>query len=663
VPRTDALAGLSLGAALTAIAFLTTGVGAVYPDARTTWTEIALILIGAVTAAALVLRGRRGPRWGAASLAAFAALALLTGLSVLWSVQPESSYLEVGRTLAYLAVFGTGIALARVLPHRWAAILGGVALASTVLSGYALLAKVFPATFDPSNPFGRLRVPFDYFNATGLIAALGLPACLWAGARREPSRWLRALAAPALAIQATVVVLSLSRGASLAAVVGLILWFALVPLRLRGAAWLSLGLAGAAVLSAVALSSHGLSANHIPLQQRVHAGHGFGLLVLAVLVLLAAAGSGLGFAAERVQPGPQRRRRIGTVLIVIVALLPVAGVLGLAESSRGLTGEISHLTASLTSTDSGARNSPNRLIELGNSRGRYWKEGLTVGSHFLLAGAGAMGYETALERYFADYHAVPQAHSYVVQTFADFGLIGIAVMLGLLISWAVAALRPLRGPAGAERSALLTLASVVVIFGVHSTIDWTWFIPGTAVPALLCAGWLAGRGPRSADAATSGRRLPAFDPARWAAVVLILAVAILISWEVWQPLRAASADAASLSAYARGDVRGALADARTAADADPVAVEPLWQLGVILNALGEPAAAEREYLEAVQRQPDNAQTWIALAQFDLQTHRPARALVAFRRGEALDRSAWPAIVGVAQAQAQIKSSRSHRRGP
>ena len=39
------------------------------------------------------------------------------------------------------------------------------------------------------------------------------------------------------------------------------------------------------------------------------------------------------------------------------------------------------------------------------------------------------------------------------------------------------------------------MLAVVVIFGVSSLIDWTWFIPGVTVPALVCAGWLAGRGP------------------------------------------------------------------------------------------------------------------------------------------------------------------------
>ncbi len=48
-------------------------------------------------------------------------------------------------------------------------------------------------------------------------------------------------------------------------------------------------------------------------------------------------------------------------------------------------------------------------------------------------------------------------------------------------------------PGTRNASGVATLAAVVVIFGLHSTIDWTWFVPGNVVPALLCAGWVASR--------------------------------------------------------------------------------------------------------------------------------------------------------------------------
>ncbi len=41
---------------------------------------------------------------------------------------------------------------------------------------------------------------------------------------------------------------------------------------------------------------------------------------------------------------------------------------------------------------------------------------------------------------------------------------------------------------------MLSMLCLVVVFGAHSLIDWTWYVPGDACVALLCAGWLAGRG-------------------------------------------------------------------------------------------------------------------------------------------------------------------------
>ena len=58
--------------------------------------------------------------------------------------------------LAYSGVFAAGVALVRVAPERWPAILGGLALAAVIVCGYALATKVFPASLAPST---RLRAP------------------------------------------------------------------------------------------------------------------------------------------------------------------------------------------------------------------------------------------------------------------------------------------------------------------------------------------------------------------------------------------------------------------------------------------------------------------------------------------------------------------------
>ena len=149
-------------------------------------------------------------------------------------------------------------------------------------------------------------------------------------------------------------------------------------------------------------------------------------------------------------------------------------------------------------------------------RARYWDEALRIFGDNPGVGVGAGGYATVRKRYRTADGAVRQAHGYVVQTLSDLGLAGAAVSLALLAAWLASAaaatgfaLRRRRRPAAAgsardyspERIGLITLVAVVAVFGVHSTIDWTWFVPGNAAVALLAAGWVAGRGPLGREAA------------------------------------------------------------------------------------------------------------------------------------------------------------------
>lgn len=652
----DAVLAALLAVAFGLIVFVGTGGTDLGPN---TWIQIALLVVGVGCVAAFVLlRAPRPPAHAATALALFAALAALSYLSIAWSVQPATSWLEADRTLSYLAAFGAALALARLAPGRWPAVLGGVATATVVVCGYALLAKVFPATLNASDPLGRLRVPFGYWNATGLIAALGLPPCLWAGTRPATGRLLRSLTVPALAVLITTLVLSYSRGALLAAVIGLGCWFAFVPLRLRATLLLGLGGLGGAIASLWALGHHAITHDSASLAARTAQGHDFGLVLLVVVILSAPVGFAATRAMDRVVLPAAVRRWIGTVLLIGVALVPVGAVAGAAASSRGLTGEVSHVWSKLTSTAvPQVGNNPGRLAALSNTRPLYWHEGLQVGEHALLAGTGAGGFDTARTRYTTNSLEVAHAHSYAIETFADFGLIGIAVSLALLIAWGAAVRRTLApgregGAWSGERTGMFTMLAIVLTYGVSSAIDWTWFIPGVTVPALVCAGWLAGRGPLG-DVATASaqaeRRTGPLPLGRAAAALGMLAVALIAAWFVWQPLHSSDQVNAAIGAMTRGDAPAALADARGASDSNPVSVDPLWELWAIYSAMGNQAAARAELVKATQVQPSNAQTWQQLGSYDLQAHHPQLALPELQRALRLDRTSTVTAQLLAQA--------------
>ncbi len=705
--RADAwLPTLAIAAVLCFVAFVAGG-GLNLSDMTT--VEISLTLGAGLIAVTAVLLGAGGMRaYGAWPLALLLAFTALTALSVAWSVQPDDSFKDAGRMLAYCAVFGACIVLARTLPARWPAVLGGVVLAAVVVCGYALLTKVFPAQLDSGDIYSRLRAPYSYWNAIGLTAAMGAIACMWLGARRAGHALLSALAYPAMGLMLLTLMLAYSRGALVALVLGLALWFCIVPLRLRGAALLisSAVLAGAVV--AWDFSRHALSTDNVELAARSSAGHRLGALIVVMLVLLTLVGLSFGFWTGRAAPSLISRRRAGALLLGLLAVVILAGAGALAASHRGFTGSISHGVHALTDPHAAVpSNAPGRLTAVGSVRARYWNEALKVFQAHPWLGAGAEGYATARLRYRTETLDVRHAHGYVVQTLADLGIVGLALTLALLLVWMAAAGRATHpfnrrwtswatlrtwldrsggggypawrrlsvqgrpAPYSAERVGMLSMLCLVVVFGIHSLADWTWYVPGNACVALLCAGWLAGRGPLGAgagEAALAASELPAgagaaslgagsaaapapdgettlivrphapgagelrarlspraLGPLRIGVAVAIVVGALLAAWAQWQPQRSADASQQALTQLST-DPRAAVSSAQAAASRDPLSAQALFTLSAVQQKRGERVLARATLQRAVRLQPSNPQTWLTLGQYDLATNDASAAL-------------------------------------
>jgi len=631
---------------------------------RTTYTEIAMMLGGALLVAAALVAGRGEPRGrasGAVTFALLAALTALTAVSITWSVSPGDAWVETNRMLAYLAVFAGGLALVRLAPGRWAAVLGGVALGCVIVAAGALATKVFPGALAPDETFARLRAPFDYWNATGLMAALGVPPLLWLAAKRSGNLAVNALAYPGLGLLLVCLLLSISRGALLALAVGLVFWFAAVPLRLRAITALLISGGVAALVVAWAYARDGLTSDNVPLIARTEAGHELGLLLVLMTAALLAAGLAVGFAAARRPPPPRLRRRAGIVLIGLLGLLVLAGLGALAAKPGGIDGQIAKGYAQLTDPSASTPgNTPGRLTATASVRSRYWTEALDVHAARPVLGAGAGSFPVARTRYRQAGFEVRQAHGYVVETLASLGWAGLGLSLALLAAWlAGAALatglrRADRGLAmDAERVGLLTLVAVVVVFGAHSLIDWTWLVPGTAAVGLLCAAWVVGRGPLRARLAATATA-PATAPAevleapsrrrgvrqlalRGLAAAGVGIVALAAAWAAFQPLRAQHAGDAAFDRLDRNQPAAALDIARIAIRRDPLALEPLFDLAAIQDSTGRQPEAARTLERAVEEHPASAEAWRRLGEYRaLQLRRPREGLAPLRAAYYLD---------------------------
>ena len=331
-----------------------------------------------------------------------------------------------------------------------------------------------------------------------------------------------------------------------------------------------------------AFAQDGLTTDGATMALRIDAGQGLGALILLLAVTLTAAGLAVGFMSDVHTPSSHTRARAGRVLIGAIAVVPAVAILLLANAPGGIDGQVSKAWKQATDpATSGPSNSPERLTSASSNRARYWREAMKVHGEAPVLGSGAGAYGTLRLRYREDYRTARHAHGYVVQTLADLGWVGLGLSLLAAIAWLVAMVRVLgirrrdRGlPWDAERVGLATLAAVALLFGIHSTIDWTWFVPANVVPALICAGFVASRStlrerlgapatvPASVSAPAPSAPTPVTPPpsapARGvsrvglATAALVVVIALAGAWSALQPVRSANAMDEAAEGHRRG---------------------------------------------------------------------------------------------------------------
>jgi O-antigen ligase len=619
--------------------------------------ELLLIAVGSILICAAIAFGRRGRLDGGVTLAAFIALTAITALSVDWSIAPDLSYIEGGRTVAYLATFAGGMALARLAPAGAVAVARGIVLAAVAICAYGLATRVWPASFEELAFSGRIGQPFDYWNALAGVAAVGVVPALWLGARRAGTPLGRTLAFPAAGLLITTLLIAQSRGALVGATIGCGLWLVLVPLRLRSIVVLIAAGAAAAPIVAWAISKDPFRIGLQPLSAREAIAGEFGLMLAALILGLLVVGVLVEAIRARTQLSPRLRFQAGVAVAVIVALVPLALLASVATSDRGLTGTISDRVDELTDDRAAPPTGSGRLRSLASERFGYWREAFDAFEERPIAGLGAGSFELARLAHRDGGGGAQRAHGFVPQTLSDLGLLGGAAVFLLLVGWLVAAARTIGLPRPRwgqptttapppwtdDRAALAGLALAAVVYGVQSATDWTWFVPGLTAIALVAAGFVAGRGPLAHGAPSGGesrgpdRRRPA--PASLVACVAVALIALACGWAIWQPVAADRALARSYDLTANGEPVAALREAADARDLNPRSVEPFYAAATALMAINHQRQAVASLRRAAAERPRDPEPWLRIATLQLnQLSAPAAGLAA--AGQALRRDPY-----------------------
>jgi hypothetical protein len=211
----------------TALAFFTGG----YLDEPRVWAGLVVWLLVVVAA---VVDGRSLPRARSAWLAlgGLAALAAWTLASIGWAPVAGSAYHAGQTAVLYL---GALLAAAMVLRGRsQLAVEPALAAGAVIVIGYGISERLLPGLLHFSHSVsanGRLEQPLTYWNATGELAALGFVLCARLAGDRDRDPRLRMAAAAASVPLALGLYLSFSRGALFACAAGIVALVVLAPRR------------------------------------------------------------------------------------------------------------------------------------------------------------------------------------------------------------------------------------------------------------------------------------------------------------------------------------------------------------------------------------------------------------------------------------------------
>ena len=435
--------------------------------------DIALLAAGVVLAVlvAAAPAGQLVPTHPAArvALVAAAAYAGWIGLSVTWAPVRDYAGDDAERALLYATVLAASAIAFR--ERRAARALEPLAAAGTaIVIGYGLAGRLVPGivTEHPQrSAVGRLDQPLTYWNATGALAAIGLVLCARVAGDRERPPALRAGAAAAAVPLGMGCYLSFSRGALAALAAGLLTLVVLAPTFAQLRATLLVAAAGAAGAIAAAASPavRALEGSAATRERE-------GAIVLAVAVVLMALAV-LATRAERGmadRPLPLPRWAGWAALAAIAALLvvPIAAAGGRQQAppATGATNE--------------------RFASLGSNRYGYWRVAIDTGLDHPLAGIGASGFRVAWLQHRDVDENVRDAHSLELETFAELGLVGVALLAALLGGVALSA----RAAHRIDPVLAAGPAAALTAWAFHSAIDWDWEMPALTLVAVVLAGAL-----------------------------------------------------------------------------------------------------------------------------------------------------------------------------
>ena len=395
------------------------------------WVWSGALAAWAAATATVVGRDVRLSRGAWLWLASACAVLAWAALSWVWSDRRAQTVLELRRTTVYAAAVLALIVLVRRGSARHLLVATHAAITGVVL--YALARYLTETRTYDTFEGTLLAQPLGYANAVGALAAVGLVLGIGLAAGAQ-APLPRAVAAATPPILATALLLTSSRGAAVALVIGLAATIAAADdaaSLVRTALLVAPGSALAAGAAAVSRLSDG---NATPV---AHAAWIVGVTAAACAIATAV-------AAARVRPGARSRRpppRFVLPAVLAVGVIAAGLASGATQPRNSLWGVAWHQFEAHVALGSGA----------GTFALAWTRSGLVE------ARGGSL-----------------DAHSLYLETLAELGVVGLGLVLAFLLL-----------PLASARHAPVAAGAYVVVL-VHAGLDWDWEMPAVILAGLCC---------------------------------------------------------------------------------------------------------------------------------------------------------------------------------
>jgi O-antigen ligase len=546
-------------------------------------------------------------------MALYAGWTLASGL---WSHSRDRALTEFDRALLYtLLVVLMGLLPRRAARVRW--IVRGCTVGAVGVCTAALITRVLPHVWhtSPGVANNRLSFPLTYWNALGVLAAIGLILSFAITTSDREARVARALAAASVPIVATTLFFTFSRGAIAAAVVGLVAYVLFSRQRALVAGLIAVvpSTLGALV---VAYGADALATKNPTSALGVSQGKDVALAVAIAMVVAAAlrlALTPLDRRLERIEFTPERhmRLRLGITGVVVVALL-----VGLVAGGGSWVSDQYHGFVRSTPVNDSADLRSRLTDPSANGRIDHWRAAIDGFAEEPLHGTGAGTYQFVWDRHRRIPVNVVDAHGLYVETLSDLGIVGLVLLLAAVLTILGTFLRRTRG---LNRGYYAALFAAGVVWALHAGVDWDWEMP--AVTAwFFAAGGAALAARRAPDAApigvANGNRISI------AAALLVTAIAPALLMLSQSRLSDAAA------AFDRGDCRAATSSALASLDYMAIRPEPYQMLGYCDLEQGRLTQAVAAMEKAVQLEPQRWEYRYSLAVAQAEAGRDPTAALA-----------------------------------